>query len=85
MRVEEEGGFVGRMESLTNPQTAQNQRLDSMQHRNVTGYVANITRLKRRLDWRIGQLATQPLKNVHPVLLQILRLSKARPISLLSV
>ncbi len=74
LRVEEEGAFVGRMQSATNPESVRKQALNSLQQKAVTSYVANVTRLKRRLDWRIEQLASQPLKAIHPVLLQILRL-----------
>lgn len=76
LRVEEEGGFVGRIESATNPGSVRKQQLDSLQQKTVTSYVANVTRLKRRLDWRIEQMSSQPLKSMHPVLLQILRLGE---------
>ena len=80
MRIEEEGSFVGRMDSMTDPSTAYKQKLDSMQLRRVTSQVANVTRLKRRLDWRISQLASRPMNQLHPVLLQILRLCKPFPL-----
>lgn len=73
LRIEEEGGFVGRIASsgiILSPGPA----LLPAQQRKVTAYVAQVTRLKRRLDWRLAKLTNRPIAQMEPRLKQILRL-----------
>lgn len=76
MRTEEEGGFVGRMDSVTNQEAPRTAILSPSEQRQMTSYVANVTRLRRRLDWRIARLATHSDSSMHPILRQILRLGE---------
>lgn len=50
--------------------------LSASDQRKVTQYVAQITRLKRRLDWRLERLVDRPLAQMEPRLLQLLRLGQ---------
>lgn len=56
LRVEEEGGFVGRMGSQTGLKGRQGQReaaLTPSERRDLTVYVAQVIRLRTWLVWRL--------------------------------
>lgn len=76
LRIEQDGAFVGMLDRYKRSSAASGHRLGSEQRREATQYVANVTRLKRRIDWRLQQLVTRPLSQIDPVSLQVLRLGQ---------
>jgi len=82
LRAEEEGGFVGRMGSQTGLKSkkSRDSALTPGERRNLTVYVAQVTRLKMRLDWRLEQLLQKStVAQLQPTLRQILRLGAEFP------
>jgi transcription termination factor NusB len=67
---------VGQMGSQTGLKRKQNREasLTPQERRDLTVYVAQVTRLRRRLDWRLEQMLSKSLSQLTPALRQILRL-----------